>query len=113
MRTAIQALPVSGILLTRILQRIKVAESGCWEWTPKPRRYPQLNHKRRNHSAHRLMYRLVVGPVSSGMVVLHKCDNKCCVRPSHLEVGTQAQNIQDAWDRGLQPKRHRGGAAIN
>ena len=40
------------------------------------------------------------GQYLRGHVVRHKCDNKSCLNPDHLEVGTQRENIQDAIDRG-------------
>jgi ribosome-binding protein aMBF1 (putative translation factor) len=39
--------------------------------------------------------------VPSGLDVCHSCDNKICVRPDHLWIGTRKQNIHDARDKGL------------
>lgn len=50
--------------------------------------------------AHRLSYLAFNGDIPEGLVVRHKCDNKCCVNPEHLEVGTQKDNVQDAIKRG-------------
>jgi len=43
---------------------------------------------------------LANGPVPRGLYVLHKCDTPACVRPDHLRVGTQKENIQDALQKG-------------
>jgi len=39
--------------------------------------------------------------IPKGMVIKHKCDNKLCINPFHLELGTQAENVKEAYDRGL------------
>lgn len=40
------------------------------------------------------------GSIPPGMVIMHTCDNRLCVRPDHLRLGTQAENIQDMWSKG-------------
>ena len=52
------------------------------------------------HGAHQFSYRHFNGQIPDGFVVRHKCDLKCCVNPEHLEIGTQADNINDALLRG-------------
>lgn len=47
--------------------------------------------------AHRLAYELHYGKFDPKMWVLHKCDNRRCVRPSHLKLGTSLQNVQDRY----------------
>lgn len=53
--------------------------------------------------AHRYSYELTYGPIDSGKVILHECDNPPCCNPLHLKQGTQAQNIYDMVEK----KRHR------
>lgn len=53
--------------------------------------------------AHRVMYRLRVGVIPTGVHVLHTCDNPRCCNPSHLFLGSPSVNMQDMWDK----KRHR------
>lgn len=49
---------------------------------------------------HRLAYREFVGPIPEGMKVCHTCDNPPCCRPSHLFLGTDEDNTQDAISKG-------------
>jgi len=76
---------------------------GCWEWQAAhyPTGYGAFgigNH--RVEGAHRVAYRLVNGMIPAGAMVLHSCDNKNCVNPSHLFLGTQADNVHDMMAKG-------------
>jgi len=59
------------------------------------------NHlTRTKRAAHRWVWEAANGPIPTGMVVRHKCDNRPCYRLSHLELGTVADNNRDAQERG-------------
>jgi hypothetical protein len=73
---------------------------GCWEWTGSlfPTGYGQLPWGGR---AHRYSVELEIGgPLPRGEFVLHSCDNRKCVRPDHLRLGSQSENLQEAHDKG-------------
>lgn len=74
---------------------------NCWEWTGAKTQYGygQLNYDwRRNKRilAHRLSYEIAHGSIPLGLHVLHHCDNPPCVRPEHLFLGTDKDNVFDA-----------------
>lgn len=84
-------------LLARLKKRITVNPiTRCWEWKgPKDLRgYGKLRVKKHYVLAHRIMWECVYGD-TQGLYVLHKCDNPCCVNPSHLFLGTHMDNMQD------------------
>lgn len=61
--------------------------------------------KKKNKKAHRLSYELHVGPIPAQMFVCHRCDNPCCIKPSHLFIGSAADNNADKMMKG----RYRSG----
>lgn len=88
-------------------------KDGCWNWTSATRTgYGYFGVRGRMRMAHRVSYQLYVGTIPFGMFVCHHCDNRLCVRPDHLFIGTQKDNIQDMIRKGRQAStdrtRHKG-----
>jgi HNH endonuclease len=84
-------------------------ETECWEWRGCKYRNGYgvfggasrlSSNKWRNESAHRFSFILHFGPIPAGLHVCHKCDNKICVNPSHLWLGTAADNMHDKLRKG-------------
>ena len=92
--------PIGGSLVERFHKYVRKTD-GCWEWTgSKLKGYGRLYHNGRLVATHRLSWTIHYGPVPDAIYVCHKCDNRGCVRPSHLFLGTHSDNIRDSVRKG-------------
>jgi hypothetical protein len=81
---------------------------GCWDWvlSPQSTGYGRFTYvdpdtgKKRHMLAHRASYQIHVGPIPTGLFILHSCDRPICCQPFHLRPGTNSDNIKDAYERG-------------
>lgn len=84
-------------LAERFWAKVKKTED-CWLWTA------ALNSDGYGsippHKAHRLSWQLHFGPIPDGLFVCHRCDVRHCVRPDHLFLGTQQDNVNDMRRKG-------------
>jgi hypothetical protein len=83
----------------RLLKHV-VKSDGCWGWTGHTHKgYGQLTIRGKTVRAHRLSYELWVGEVPAYMTVHHKCANRLCCNPEHLELATDRENVGEMFAR--------------
>lgn len=91
----------------RLLSKIRRTTDGCWEFTGLvinsgygriSCRMPDGTFKYK--TAHRKSWEEFKGPIPRGLCVLHRCDNKICINPDHLFLGTHKDNVQDMHRKG-------------
>jgi hypothetical protein len=88
----------------RFWAKVKKTEH-CWDWTASKLKtgYGQmgLGGRKAGHDvAHRISWKIHNGEIPKGLHVLHKCDNRGCVRPDHLFLGTPLDNMRDMHAKG-------------
>lgn len=77
-------------------------DSGCIEWVGagNGKGYGMLWDGSRARLAHRIAYEIANGQIPDGMCILHRCDNRSCVNPEHLFLGTISDNNRDMTEKG-------------
>lgn len=84
-------------MLVRFMAHVKKTDY-CWEWTAAKNGengYGVFSIKNRLVFAHRFSYKTFNGDIPKGLYVCHSCDNKVCINPGHLWLGTAKENIRD------------------
>lgn len=93
-------------LAERLWRKVeKGTADECWEWQGKrsTKGYGLIargSRDMRSDRAHRVAYEVARGPIPAGLFVLHHCDNPPCCNPSHLFLGTAADNTADMMRKG-------------
>lgn len=73
-------------------------DSECWEWLgiKYPTNYGRFWFDNKEGVAHRFSYKFLIGDIPKELIACHKCDNRSCVNPHHIFLGTYSDNIIDS-----------------
>lgn len=79
-----------------------VLTDDCWNWTggKDPDGYGIFRVNGKSRRAHRVAWGQIYGKIPRGLRVLHHCDNPSCINPEHLFLGTDQDNVLDAFSKG-------------
>jgi hypothetical protein len=93
-----------ALLLDRLLNKIEIDNNtGCWEFQGGKNNlgYGMIRDEKKMRTAHRVSYEEhSQTKIPVHLVVMHSCDNPCCVNPQHLSLGTRRDNTMDMMNKG-------------
>ena len=87
-------------------------KEDCWEWQGaiQSKGYGSVGiSKGKTALAHRIAFEITYGEIPNGLMVLHTCDDRSCVNPNHLYLGTHQDNMKDMVTRDRQARGERNG----
>lgn len=102
-------------IIYKLLDNIDVDTNGCFNWRKHcgNHGYGVTCYKNKLWTTHRLSFELFRRSIPTGMFVCHKCDNRRCLNPSHLFLGSAKDNSQDAIKKGRATKPPRSTQKLN
>lgn len=82
--------------------------NACWEWKDacSSNGYGNYRLGKKKVRPHRVSYWIFKGEIPEGMLICHQCDNKICVNPDHLFLGSPKENMKDMVAKGRNRTRH-------
>lgn len=95
-------------LVKRFWNKVDKKENNCWVWKGATEvtgygKFSLEGSTKQNYKtgkAHRLSYEIHFGEIPNGLCVCHTCDNRLCVNPEHLWLGTREDNNKDRKAKG-------------
>lgn len=100
---------VENYIEDQLRTNYQITKNGCWLWKGNHRgEYGKITRRvegtKYRQSAHIASYQYYKGAIPNGLLVCHSCDNKPCMNPDHLWLGTNRDNQIDAARKGISQK---------
>ena len=97
-------------LLNKIKSNVNMVsgpKGDCWEWQKglSSAGYGQVTINGKSKNVHKVMYVLHHGEVENKTVIRHKCHNRKCCNPDHLESGSYKDNFHDSYDTHMNARK--------